>query len=446
MALQQDWVKTFRKSVKDSCPKGWLVMPSRKESMRVQVWSKSNRIADVTIPYSWNESDWPNALLRIRTAAKAYEESDRKLDIKTCFSIAHTVSSDNPTDWRLALKEYRQSKGKKLKESTWQTKYMPVLIDFKHDVVEGERIYKYDIEKNENGKIISKKKIPLSISNIEQLAVKNKNGKSLCKTALKRWEQGTTQHRHMRLALYGFLRFCVEEMEFESKWLPPAVTDQDQVRTEKRIGYPLTDLQIIRLLESFPDDEAGNKWKFAFQLMATYGLRPEDLRYIHTRNGGKEIWSNYQKSMGGTKGLKTKPRRLYALFIEDIDGVINWNLKERLYISEQQGISILPPLGKEGNSSDSCKNYLNRKPVWKAIKKEIEKEQQDLTPYSFRHRYAYVAHKRSKDDGSKRSPKEIADAMGHTLDTHLLSYSRFNTEGLEKSFDEAVAPVKQLVT
>jgi len=48
-------------------------------------------------------------------------------------------------------------------------------------------------------------------------------------------------------------------------------------------------LQIIRLLESFPDDEAGNKWKFAFQLMATYGLRPEDLRYIHTRNGGKEI-------------------------------------------------------------------------------------------------------------------------------------------------------------
>ena len=109
MASQQDWVKTFRKSVKASCPKGWLVMPSRKESMRVQVWSKSNRIADVTIPYSWSESDWPNALLRIKTAAKAYEESDRKLDIKTCFSIAHTVSSDNPTDWRLALKEYRQA-------------------------------------------------------------------------------------------------------------------------------------------------------------------------------------------------------------------------------------------------------------------------------------------------------------------------------------------------
>ena len=69
-------------------------------------------------------------------------------------------------------------------------------------------------------------------------------------------------------------------MEFESKWLPPAVTDQYQVRTEKRIGYPLTDLQIIRLLESFPDDEAGNKWKFAFQLMAAYGLRPIEIKHL----------------------------------------------------------------------------------------------------------------------------------------------------------------------
>ena len=87
MATQQDWVKMFRKSVKDSCPKGWLVMKGRTESMRVQCWTKGNRIADVTIPYSWSESDWPDALLRIKTAAKAYEESDRKLDIKTCKNI-----------------------------------------------------------------------------------------------------------------------------------------------------------------------------------------------------------------------------------------------------------------------------------------------------------------------------------------------------------------------
>ena len=102
----------------------------------------------------------------------------------------------------------------------------------------------------------------------------------------------------MRLALYGFLRYCVEEQNFESIWMPPAVTSKDAVEEVKRIGYPLTDAQIIRLLDSFPIDDVGNKWRFAFQCMAVYGLRPEDLRHIHTRNGGQEIWSNYEKSKG----------------------------------------------------------------------------------------------------------------------------------------------------
>ena len=42
----------------------------------------------------------------------------------------------------------------------------------------------------------------------------------------------------------------------------------------------------------------------------------------------------------------------------------------------------------------------------------------------------------AKADGSYRAPKQIADAMGHTLDTHLLSYSRFQTKDLASAFDE----------
>ncbi len=55
---QPDWVKDFRKAVKASCPKGWLVMPNRNGNMRVQIWSKGNRIASVTIPYNWKEAEW----------------------------------------------------------------------------------------------------------------------------------------------------------------------------------------------------------------------------------------------------------------------------------------------------------------------------------------------------------------------------------------------------
>ena len=57
------------------------------------------KTADITIPYAWKESDWPDALMRIKAAAKAYEESGQKLDLKTCFNIAHTVSSETEINW-----------------------------------------------------------------------------------------------------------------------------------------------------------------------------------------------------------------------------------------------------------------------------------------------------------------------------------------------------------
>jgi len=75
----------------------------------------------------------------------------------------------------------------------------------------------------------------------------------------------------------------------------------------------MSDLQIISLIESEKDD----KWKFALQLLGTYGLRPIELKYLKIKEGieGKELWSMFQKSIGGTKGDKTKPRRLVPLLL-----------------------------------------------------------------------------------------------------------------------------------
>ena len=38
--------------------------------------------------------------------------------------------------------------------------------------------------------------------------------------------------------------------------------------------------------------------------------------------------------------------------------------------------------------------------------------------------------------GAETKRVEVADALGHSLDTHLLSYARFNTRELAKSFDQ----------
>ena len=47
-----------------------------------------------------------------------------------------------------------------------------------------------------------------------------------------------------------------------------------------------------------------------------------------------------------------------------------------------------------------------------------------------------------KEDGTYRAPKKIAEAIGHEYETHLLSYARFNTKDLAKSFDQQPLEIK----
>ena len=92
--------------------------------------------------------------------------------------------------------------------------------------------------------------------------------------------------------------------------------------------------------------------------------------------------------------------------------------------------------------TDACRTYLSRRKVTKAFRKEVSSENKELTAYLFPHRYAYYGHNRPKADGTYRAPKQVADGMGHTLDTHLLSYSRFQTKDLASAFDETSLLVK----
>ena len=85
----------------------------------------------------------------------------------------------------------------------------------------------------------------------------------------------------MRIALNSFLNYLVQRKDFPSKGLPPVILDE-AVITTKRIGDPLSDSQILRLVES----EKNPRWEFALKLISTYGLRPNDLKHLHTRNNG----------------------------------------------------------------------------------------------------------------------------------------------------------------
>ena len=119
--------------------------------------------------------------------------------------------------------------------------------------------------------------------------------------------------------------------------------------------------------------------------------------------------------MGGNKGMKTEPRRLHPALLRDMDGnTVDWNLQARIQIGEE-----LPPLNRLGEGGQALGTYLRRKAAWNTLRQEAEHQGEQLTPYSFRHRYAKALH------AAGIAIANIAEAMGHTIEVHLQSYARF---------------------
>ncbi|MBC1262387.1 tyrosine-type recombinase/integrase [Synechococcus sp. BSF8S] len=394
-----DWIPVFRRQVRDSTTTGWTVTDSR-GSIRLEVRDPAHngsRKQGITLPYPWAPAGCADALLRIRAIWAFYRQGDCTLI--GAAQMAESSSSKHLIDWPDAVAAFKQQRMEiegRTSEKTWRVKYRPV-IDAAVALLIGSR--------------------PPS------------NAAELCDAVLTRWEPGSRQRQIMRQNLYAFLRFCIERQNFKACWTPPPVPKE--TRKAKRIGYPLSDAQILRLLDGIPDDEPGRRWRFAIQLLATYGLRPEELRHLVVKDGtdGPELWCTYRKSTGGHE--KTQPRRLHLLLVRDLDGTPqDWNLLARVQISEAR-----PPLGQEGKGGEALATYLKRRTVWQQLKTEAEHAGEELTPYAFRHRYAKQSH------AARLPVASIAKAMGHTIDTHLKSYAKFQPDAVADAYKAANTPL-----
>ena len=113
----------------------------------------------------------------------------------------------------------------------------------------------------------------------------------------------------------------------------------------------------------------------------------------------------------------------------DADGsAIDWKLQARLQVGEK-----LPPLNREGDGGQALNQYLRRRKVWMTLRDKAEHQGEQLTPYSFRHRYAKQAHAAVP----RIAVAEIAEAMGHTIEVHLKSYARFKPDATAANFAAA---------
>ena len=375
-------MKPFRDQVRASTASDWWVLNNRGR-MRLQV----KGVGSISLPYPWTLEGSTQGLPRIQQIFKRW--ANGQITLAQAAQSANTSSSHQQLNFSQLIDKYRQfvpNAG----ETTWKTFYLPVLRNCTKAFSDRPPV----------------------------------DGEALCIACLQQWEQGSRMRQTSRQKLYGFLNWAVQRGHLKPIYSPPVALPE--VLKPKRVGYPLSDAQILQLLDNLPEGDPHNQWRFAIQLCAVYGLRPEELRHLRIKSGasGSELWTIYRKSMGGTKGAKTEPRRLHPLLLRDADGTaIDWNLQARLAVCEK-----LPPLNREGDGGQALNQYLRRREMWMALRDEAEHNGEQLTPYSFRHRYAKQAH------AARLAVAEISEAMGHTIEVHLKSYARFKPDKTAANF------------
>ena len=374
------WVREYRDLLRQSMEEHhqWSV-GEHNGSIRLQVKDNGKKQTRL-LPFEWSKKGFSAAIPEIQQIYKRFYDGNTRQLTRACEEVK--VSGDSQVEFSDLIKEFRNFVPN-ASDQTWNKSYLPVLYKAKE--------------------LLDRKKH------------KPVDGEDLMMKALEQWEQGSRQRQIQRRSLNKFLNWAVLRAKLPNCYAPPAIVPE--VRKPKKVGYAFSDQQIISLIEGEKDEQ----WKFAYQLMAVYGLRPEELRHLRIMEGtaGKELWSIYRKSKGGNKGERTEPRRLNPLFVKDIDGKpINWKLQQRLEIGEK-----LPPLGQEGAAGMAILTHIKRRSIYKQIKDEALLIGQHAVPYSFRHRY-------SKESHANGIPiANIAASMGHSVEVHLDNYSRFAPDG-----------------
>lgn len=225
----------------------------------------------------------------------------------------------------------------------------------------------------------------------------------------------------------AILRWGVNTGRLPAEWAPPLDLSPyvGRKREAAAVTTPLAVGEILALVETIPD----SKWRYAFQLLSVYGLRPEELQHLELRGG--RLWCTYSKV--SSRG-RTEPRPLRLLPCDR--WAAEWNL-EANYQADR-----LPPM-KPGLGADAMGLYMRRRELWTELRQRYEAEGEKLVLYSCRHAYAHRAHTLC----TMLPTKFVAAAMGHSLETHLAAYSRWiGDDEVDAAFERAAQRMEQLTT
>ena len=389
------WHEKFQIDIKEIA-KGWSVQDHRgKVLLKVRV--KGQKAQSVKLDFLWEKGSSKQAEIRIRNIYNLTLEGH---DLKTASKIADGKAPKIERDWTQCLKNFQQFKTQHenaITEKTFNHDYSNLLIQ--------------------------------AVSLLESINPPT-NPPDLIDLCIRDWKPGTATRKRRTNNLCQFLEYCVIRENAPASWLPPKDRKihigrkTANAKTQKK--DPITDQEILNLIEQIESTAAGVKWANALKLIAEYGLRPVEIKHLHVRTDNKTneqyLWCSYEKRSGG--GI-TKPRRLEPLPIENTQ----WNLLPLLKIGRLQ----LPSLTAKGNGvAELITKYLNRRSCWHSLKAKVESRNEQLGTYSLRHSYSVRGHSKYGIDSGAMS-----NAMGHSLECHLREYPFATTSTTESTFKKA---------
>ena len=399
VVLQEIWEQQLRAQVKD-LGRGWSVQEDRNK-VRLKFRPKDQKGQTYTLEspkFTWEKSKAGDIYTRIRNIY--YLVKKDQYSLKQADEITGGIAPKliEQLDWETAKDNFKNQKinhGDTIKPTTWETKYESVLTDAVNLLIRGK------------------------VSNPEDLVDK----------CIEKWETGSRTRQIRGQNLKQFLDYCVQREKFPVAWvLTTKLTDHIGKKPKGKTvvkGDPISDQQIINLINSIPDTELGNIWADAIRLISEFGLRPIEVLHLSVKKdratGEDYFYCSYEKRSGGGT---TEPRVLHPLPLIDDQGVVQqFNLVARW----KAKLIKVPNL----EDSNALKQYLMRTNYWKSLKAELESNNENLKPYSLRHSYSLRGHLRNIDAGA------MASAMGHSLECHLREYSWASKKTTKAAFDRA---------
>ena len=436
LKINEPWVNGFKTAIRESTAKGWSVREHRGQArleVRTPDGMKSAQLLKNNIPFSYTARDMADILIRVRNIYVEMSKNGGDFDsaVAVCAGLAPKLTYSH--DWdgaKVDFEKYKKEMGTGIKDGTWMKEFEPVIS------------YAVNLLKTKHAPSNKEELLEICAKNgIEKITEFMRRNNISPKPLT--YELGSRSREQRVRNLASFLKYCVTKKNYPLQWLPPDDLTEyigrpsEKAKKAKNKKASIADQEFINLINSLPTNtgqqhhqEAAKKWVNAMKLCAVFGLRPIELRHLIYKKRKDELWCMYEKRSG--QGV-TKPRILEPLYLVDDEGNVHYEEVVRLYKAGllELPYQCLPDCKTVEGVGDQMGKWLKQKAGWISLKALMAKRGESLGCYSFRHSYSLRGHQLGIDAGS------VADAMGHTLRTHLESYDYAKTTTTKKAFKKA---------